>query len=156
MRHFNEKTSARKRTDSCLIWYHKIMKLLGIDFGRKRVGIAVSDEEQKIAFPKAVYPNDKKLIGRVADFCKENSVSGIVLGESKNFKGEDNPVMEDIFKFKTELETKTSLPVFLEPEFMSSSEAEKMRAEGDNKEMLDASAAAVILQSFLSRKENVN
>lgn len=134
-----------------LIWYHKVMKLLGIDFGRKKVGIAVSDEEQKIAFPKTVYPNDKKLLERIADFCKENSVSGIVLGESKNYKGEDNPVMKDILKFKTELETKTSLPVFMEPEFMSSSEAEKMRAEGDYKEMLDASAAAVILQSYLNK-----
>lgn len=126
-------------------------KLLGIDFGRKRVGIALSDEGRKIAFPKAVYLNDKKLLKRIENFCAENSVGGIVLGESKNYKGEDNPVMEDILKFKTELETKTSLPVFLEPEFMSSSEAEKMRAEGDNKEMLDASAAAIILQSYLNK-----
>lgn len=127
------------------------MKLLGIDFGRKRVGIAVSDEEQRIAFPKAVYPNDKKLIGRTADYCKENSVSGIVLGESKNFKGEDNPVMKDILKFKNKFEEATSLPIFMEPEFMTSSEAEKMRVEGDDKEMLDASAAAVILQSYLDK-----
>lgn len=118
------------------------------------MGIAVSDEEQKIAFPKAVYPNDKKLLKGIEDFCKENSVVGIVLGESKNFKGEDNPVMKDVLKFKTELETKTSLPVFMEPEFMSSSEAEKIRIPSDNIEMLDASAAAVILQSYLDKKRN--
>lgn len=129
-------------------------RLLGIDFGRKRVGIALSDENQKIAFPKAVYPNDKKLLERIADYCKGNSVLGIALGESKNFKGESNPIMKDILKFKKKLEEETSLPVFMEPEFMSSSEAEKMRAEGDDKEMLDASAAAVILQSYLSKKQN--
>lgn len=129
-------------------------RLLGIDFGRKRVGIAVSDEDRKIAFPKTVYPNDKNLIERIADLCKENSVVGIVLGESKNFKGEDNPVMKDILKFKEKIETATSPPVFLEPEFMSSSEAEKMRAEGDDEEMLDASAAAIILQSYLDKKFN--
>ena len=95
--------------------------------------------------------NDKKLIGRIADFCKENLVGGIVLGESKNFKGEDNPVMKDILKFKKRLEKATTLPVFLEPEFMSSSEAGKMRAEGDSAEMLDASAAAVILQSYMDK-----
>lgn len=132
------------------------MKLLGIDFGRKRVGIAVSDEEQKIAFPKAVYPNDKKLINRIADYCAENSVGGIVLGESRNFKGEDNPVMKDILKFKKKFEEATNLSVFMEPEFMTSSEAEKMRAEGDDKEMLDASAAAVILQSYLDKKQQSN
>jgi putative holliday junction resolvase len=127
------------------------MRLLGIDFGRKRVGIAMSDEKGKIAFPKAVYPNDKKLIERIANDCKENLVGGIVLGESKNFKGEDNFVMKDILKFKAEIEIAASLPVFMEPEFMTSSEAEKMRAEGDSAEMLDASAAAVILQSFLDK-----
>lgn len=130
------------------------MRYLGIDFGKKRVGIALSDEEGKIAFPKAVYLNDDKILKRIADYCEENSVSGIVLGESKNFKGEDNPIMKDIIEFKKELEIAASLPIFMEPEFMSSSEAGKMRVEGDNVEMLDASAAAVILQSYLSRREN--
>lgn len=127
------------------------MRLLGIDFGRKRVGIAVSDEEQKIAFPKAVYLNDKKLISRIVEYCKDNSVVGIVLGESKNFKGEDNSVMKDILRFKIKIEKTISLPVFMEPEFMSSSEAGKMRVPGDDEEMLDASAAAVILQSYLDK-----
>lgn len=127
------------------------MKLLGIDFGTKRVGIALSDDEQKIAFPKTVYLNDKKLILRIAEYCKDNSVGGIVLGESKNFKGEDNPVMKDILRFKTKIEKVLPIPVFMEPEFMSSSEAEKMRIPGDDEEMLDASAAAVILQSYLDK-----
>ena len=130
-------------------------RLLGIDLGRKRVGIAISDEEQKIAFPKAVYPNDKKLIERIAEYCEENSVAGIVLGESKNFKGENNPIMKNILNFKEKLEKATSLPIFMEPEFMTSVEAEKMRAEEDiREEMIDASAAAVILQSYLDKKRN--
>lgn len=137
------------------MWYHsEIMRLLGIDFGRKRVGIALSNEEQKIAFPKTVFPNDKKLVGLITDYCKENKVGGIVLGESKNFKGEDNPVMKDILKLKKKIEEATSLLVFLKPEFMTSSEAERMRAEGDGKEMLDASAAAIILQSYLDKQFN--
>lgn len=128
------------------------MRLLGIDFGKKRVGIAVSDEEEKIAFPKVVYSNDQKLIGRIANYCKENLISRIVLGESKNFKGEDNPVMKDILKFKAKIERTTSLPVCMEPEFLTSSEAEKMRAEEDGgSEMIDASAAAIILQSYLDK-----
>jgi len=126
-------------------------RLLGIDFGLKRVGIALSDEEQKIAFPKTVYPNDKKLVNQIAKFCAENSMIAIILGESKNFKGEDNPIMKYILKFKTEIENATSLPVYMEPEFMTSSEAKKMRAEDDSGEMIDASAAAVILQSYLDK-----
>jgi putative Holliday junction resolvase len=127
------------------------MRLLGIDFGRKKVGIALSDEDQEIAFPKIVYPNDKKLVERIVDYCVGNSVAGIILGESKNFKGEDNPIMKDILKFKAKIERASSLPVHMEPEFMSSSEAGKMRAEGDSEEMIDASAAAIILQSYLDK-----
>jgi len=129
-------------------------RLLGIDFGLKRVGIALSDEEQKIAFPKTVYPNDKKLVNQIAKYCEQNSVIGIVLGESKNFKGEDNPIMKDILKFKAEIEKEASLPVYMEPEFMTSSEAGKMRAEDDSGEMIDASAAAIILQSYLDKRQN--
>ncbi|MDE1988502.1 MAG: Holliday junction resolvase RuvX [Patescibacteria group bacterium] len=132
------------------------MRLIGIDFGKKRVGITMSDEEGKIAFPKTVYSNDNKLVDKIANDCKENSVGGIVLGESKNFKGKDNPIMKDILKFKEKIERATSLPVFMEPEFMSSSEAKKMRSEDDGKEMLDASAAAVILQSHLDKKAMLN
>ena len=128
-------------------------RLLGIDFGLKRVGIALSDEDQKIAFPKIVYPNDKKLVNQIAKFCAENSMIAIILGESKNFKGEDNPIMKDILKFKAEIEKATSLPVYMEPEFMTSSEAEKMRAEDDSGEMIDASAAAIILQSYLDKNQ---
>src|SRR3989344_1113366 len=132
----------------------KVGRLLGIDFGRKRVGVALSDEDQKIAFPKIVYPNGKKLLGLIAKYCEENSIIGIVLGESKNFKGEDNPIMKDILKFKAEIEKAMSLPVYMEPEFMSSSEAGKMRAEDDSGEIIDASAAAVILQSYLDKRRN--
>ena len=129
-------------------------RLLGIDFGLKRVGIALSDEDQKIAFPKIVYPNDKKLVNQIAKFCAENSMIAIILGESKNFKGEDNPIMKDILKFKTEIEKATSLSVYMEPEFMTSSEAKKMRAEDDSGEMIDASAATIILQSYLDKRRN--
>src|SRR3989338_11426339 len=100
-------------------------RLLGIDFGLKRVGIALSDEDQKIAFPKIVYPNDKKLVNQIAKFCAENSMIAIILGESKNFKGEDNLIMKDILKFKAEIENATSLLVYMEPKFMTSSEATK-------------------------------
>src|SRR3990167_4830804 len=130
-------------------------RLLGIDFGLKRVGIALSDEDQKIAFPKIVYPNDKKLLGLIADYCEENSVVGIALGESKNFKGEDNPIMKDILKFNAEIEKAASLPVYMNSEFMTSSEEKKMRDEDDSGEMIDASAAAVILQSYLDRNRKM-
>lgn len=70
------------------------------------------------------------------------------MGESHNFKGEPNKIMAEIEDFKKILEEKVKLEILLEPEFMTSSQAEQIT--GKNK-MQDASAAAIILQSYLDR-----
>ncbi len=127
------------------------MKYLGIDYGLKRVGIAVSDDNGKIAFPKDVISSDENLVNKVKDFCLAEKVTGIVLGDSKNFKGEDNEVMSHINKFSENLKKVLNLPIYFEPEFMTSIEA--TRIQGDI-EKIDASAAAIILQSFLNKMQN--
>ena len=77
---------------------------------------------------------------------------GIGAPESqKILRGENNPVMKDILKFKKLLRWR-HLPVFMEPEFMSSSEAGKMRAEGDSEKCSTLPPRLVILQSYLNKK----
>lgn len=120
---------------------------LGIDYGAKRVGVAVSDEEGRVAFPYSVVP-EKEALDVVTDLAKERGIAVAVIGESKNFAGEDNPVMERIKAFARELE-EAGLSVRFEPEFMTSAQA--ARAEGEQG-TLDASAAALILQSFLDKR----
>jgi|SRR3989344_2312675 len=129
------------------------MRYLGIDYGTKRVGIAVSDESASFALPDRVLPRTSRLVETIKLLCSDKKVGAIVLGESKNFKGEDNPIMSMIRDFKKELETEIGLPVHLEPEFLTSAEAE--RIQGKTK-MHDASAAALILQSFLDKLRNNN
>ena len=74
----------------------------------------------------------------------------VVVGESKNFKGEANEIQKSIDKFAKALEAKEmELDIVFEPEFMTSSQAEKIQGKNN---MLDASAATIILQSFLDRK----
>jgi len=124
------------------------MKYLGIDFGSKRVGVATSDEEGKMAFPYSVILNGEKLFTEIDKIIKKEKIDKIVIGESKNFAGEPNAIMKEIEKFKKELQDKTELKVIFEPEFMTSSQAEII--QGKN-EMHDASAAAIILQSFLDK-----
>ena len=134
------------------------MKYLGIDFGEKRVGIAVSDEEGKLAFPHDVLENKENLLDEILKIIEKEKIGEIVMGESKNFKNEPNKIMQEIEKFKQILEDlpaqagKTKLKVNLEPEFMTSAQAEQI--QGKN-EMHDASAAAIILQSFLDRKSSM-
>ena len=123
------------------------MRYLGIDYGMKRVGVALSDEAGEFALPFSVLPNDKKLLVTMASICREKNIGTIVLGESKNFAGEDNPLQEKINQFKKALEQATGLSVELEPEFFTSAEAARLQSKNVE---LDASAAALILKSFLS------
>ena len=125
-------------------------RYMGIDYGSKRVGIALSDESSTIAVPKAVLPNDRYLFSEVKNLCKGHDVSAIVIGESKDFKGNANPILKDTLFFKGELERDLGLPVHLEPEFLTSHQAANERGPDANTRLLDASAAAIILQSFLN------
>ena len=128
------------------------MRILGIDYGSKRVGLAMSDPSGAFAQPYSVVKNSKSLIAEIKTIILEEGVSEIVLGESKNFKGQDNTVMEKIREFKTALEKETELSVVFEPEFLSSHQAAYFQGKHD---LLDASAAAIILQSYLDRKKNI-
>lgn len=123
------------------------MRYLGIDYGTKRVGVALSDEVGEFALPFSVLPNDKKLLVTMVRICQEKNIGTIVLGESKNFAGEDNPLQEKINRFKKVLEQNTKLPVYFEPEFFTSTEAARLQGKNNK---LDASSAALILKSFLS------
>jgi putative transcription antitermination factor YqgF len=124
------------------------MKYLGIDYGEKRVGIAISDIEGKVAFPKIVLENNSELVKNISDLCTENSVEAVVIGESKDYKGEDNKISPKIISFKRELSSVIKLPISLEPEFMTSMQVEKTFGKTD---MLDASAASIILQTFMDK-----
>ncbi len=126
------------------------MRLLGIDYGTKRVGIALSDETGVFAFPHSVLKNNKDLIKKITEICKREKVVKIILGESLDYKGKDNSIMRMVAVFKNILEKETGLNVVYENESMSSAEAERIQGKG---EMLDASAAAIILKSFIDKQK---
>ena len=145
------------------------MRYLGIDYGSKRVGIALSDEGLQFALPKIVFPNNYKLVSKIKEFCKENDVSLIVIGESKNYKGEENAIMKAARAFAEDLKGVTGTAIAFEPEFLTSAEADRInqprrspsrekgagsRPEHHKNEMLDASAAALILKSYLEKIKN--
>lgn len=121
------------------------MRYLGIDYGGKRVGIAESDAEGKFAFPKLVIKNSSKLADEIANMCKENKISRVVIGESLDYNQKPNPIMEGINKLITELQER-QIAIDKHPEFLSSIEAQHI---DKNKDKLDARAAAIILQDYL-------
>jgi len=128
------------------------MRYLGIDFGGKRVGIAVSDETGKMAFPYTVIPNNQNLLREIEEVIKKEGIDRVVMGESKNFKGKPNRIMREIGAFKKRLEEEAKLRVHFESEFMTSVQAKHIQGEN---EMHDASAASIILQSYLDRNQHM-
>lgn len=124
------------------------MRLVGIDYGRKRVGVAVSDEDAKFALPYAVWKNGPDLVAMIKALCLEKRADALVIGESRNLDGSENEILKDIGFLKTALETELAIPVYLEPEFYTTAEAERIQGKSA---FTDASAAALILKSYLER-----
>ena len=137
------------------------MKYLGIDYGSKRVGIAISDDGGTLAFPYKIINNNLELLDTIHNICGEESISAIVLGLSQDLSGEPNKIMGSIEELKKNLEAELELPIYFQKEFMTTVEArgregkEIMNARKVIKEksvQADASAAALILQRFLDKK----
>ena len=129
------------------------MKFLGIDYGTKRIGIAISDEAGEFAFPKAVIAGSADPLIEVVKICAEEEVAGIVIGESLATNGAENTIGEQVAKFKAKLAVLTSLPVFFEREDFSSVEAHRYQTKKGER---DDSAAAIILQRFLDKRKGIN
>jgi putative holliday junction resolvase len=127
------------------------MKILGIDYGSKRVGLATCDTESGMAFPKSVVSNDKNLLNGILELCKKEGVAEIVMGESKNLNGEDNSITADSREFKALLSKSFGKEVIFAPEFYSTYQASRIQGDSD---MIDASAAAIILQSYVDKLKN--
>ena len=127
------------------------MRILAIDYGTKKVGVAISDDTQILAFPKAVLRNSHTLMGEICDAIQTHNVTELVVGQSLNQDGEENLLMEDVKGFVGRLEKETGLPVSLEPEHFTSEEARK---SGVPASLADAAAAALILQRFLDKRSS--
>lgn len=127
------------------------MRYLGIDYGTKRIGLAISDEGGTLAFPYAILENGKGSIGEIKTICAHEAVETIVIGESVDYKGQPNIVKKEIDKFIVELKKVAGVPIIEEREFMSTQQARFYQMK---RKRVDDSAAAIILQSYLDRKNN--
>ncbi len=145
------------------------MKFLGIDYGTKRIGIAISDEESMLAFPKEIVANDPNSFKKIGEIIKTENISEIVVGESVDFSGKLNVLSARIEIFIKELQNKFELPVHKQKEFLTSVEARNSRDTKKNLSQsqahsklkqiksgrIDASAAALILQRYLDKINNI-
>ncbi len=130
--------------------YNTLMRLLGIDFGSKKTGLALTDESGSMAFPHSVIPTNADLLKTVEALIVREKVGEIVLGYSLNRDGEPNKVHEAASELLLDLTLATGLPVHLQPEQYTTQAA--IRLQGKSV-MTDAAAAALILDSFITQKK---
>ena len=141
------------------------MRIVGLDVGERRIGVAVSDVTRTLARPLGVLrPAGLDVdavrlsadeIGRLAG--EEDGVASIVVGLPRRLDGTPSDMTRRVEQFARQLEARTALPVTLQDERLSSREAESRLAirEKDwrvRKQRLDAAAAAVILQDYLDNR----
>lgn len=135
--------------------------ILAIDYGRKRIGLAVSAAPEGGARPLGILPhtNRRDDIRRLRELCREHSVGRIVVGWPIRLDGTPGPMAAETSQFAERLRKQLGLPVELSDERLSSWEAEQLAGETETRrkaspakrKALDDVAAAVILRDYLSR-----
>lgn len=132
------------------------MRYLAIDHGTKRTGLAICDADEKIASPLGVVQGQKDLVQQIAHIVEREGVGAIVVGLPVNMDDSEGPQAKVVKAFAQKLGTHVDVPVHLQDERLSSFAAEeKLQASGlsrgKKRGLLDAIAAAEILQAFLER-----
>jgi len=131
-------------------------RILAIDFGTKRIGLAITDPLKLFAIPYDTIPNDQNTLEKIQQIVTEKYVIKVILGNPVKENGEDSIISKNIRRFKTELEKKINLEIELVDERYSSEIASKRIIESvpskkkrRNKSLIDKNAAAVILEDYL-------
>ena len=130
-------------------------QILGIDYGERRIGLAISDQTKSIAFPFRVVVNEN--LDFILDFlkklCIKKDIESLVIGLPLSLSGKDTPQTKKVRQFSRNIKI-LGLPVFLQDERLSSLSAKKSLIKqkiktGHNKGKIDEVAAAIFLQQFL-------
>lgn len=136
-------------------------KILGIDYGKVRIGLAISSDTKTMAFPFKTIIAEKDTEKTIAHLLKElgsENISSFVIGLPLLMNGTDSDMTREVRAFAKALEEATGKTVDLWDERLTSKEIEKLLIESDMKrkkrsKILDTLSATLILQSYLDRKK---
>ena len=127
------------------------MKTLGIDYGEKRIGLAVSDESQTFARELSIV-SPKEFWDSIKQIILDNEISSIVIGWPLNMSGEETDKTREVAEFKKKLEILVDIDADIIDERLSSQMAEHISG---SKKDLDSLAAQILLQNWLDRNKNL-
>jgi putative Holliday junction resolvase len=132
------------------------MRILALDHGTRRVGIAVSDELQMIAQPLEYIPPEPfaDFLKRLKDILREKEVELILIGMPRNMDGSYGPAALKVQDFVAALRVAVTVPIQTWDERLTSAQAQRFLIQGgvrrrERKEKVDKTAAAILLQSYL-------
>jgi putative Holliday junction resolvase len=126
------------------------MRKLGIDYGTKKIGLALTDESGSMAFPHSVIPTNHDVMKVLVNLISKEKVGEIVIGHSLDRNGKPNAVHAGVESLMLDLTLETGLPVHLQPEQYTTQAAIQLQGKTA---MTDAAAAALILDSFITQKK---
>jgi len=132
------------------------MRILSLDHGTKRIGVAVSDETKTIAQPLEYIPAEPfgDFLERLRKLLLEKEIDLILIGMPRNMDGSYGPAAHKVETFAGVLKTAVTVPIKLWDERLTSAMANRVMIQGNvrrdkRKEKVDAMAAAILLQSYL-------
>jgi putative Holliday junction resolvase len=136
-----------------------IARLLGIDYGDSRIGLAISDELGSFAHPYRTLPSSTRLIDEIRTIVEKEKISGIIVGLPKNMDGSLGPSAAKAKLFGEQLALAVpSVKILFWDERLTTREAQRaLHAAGKNakqsKKMIDQVAAQILLQNYLDSLE---
>ncbi len=127
------------------------MRILAIDFGEKRIGLATSDATQMLATPRKTLgrKSDEGLAREILEFCAQEEIGLILMGVPRSPEGVESPFAARIRSFAAKLASRTVIPVRFHEETLTSNEAARRLPPGAPREDVDRMAAAVLLEDYL-------
>ena len=132
------------------------MRYLGIDFGEKRIGVAVSDDQARLAVPVGVVHrhNDYDSIAELREMALQRDAGALVVGRPTRLDGRPGSLARRVERFARRLAAACRLPLFFVDETLTSVEAERQSRDGatGRGESVDAVAARILLQDWLDQE----
>ena len=128
------------------------MRILAVDFGERRIGLATSDATGTLATPRRTLSRrgDPEAAAEIVRFCEEEGIELILLGIPRSPDGRESAFAARIRSFAAKLGARTAIPIRFHEETLTSDEAARRLPPGASREELDRTAAAVLLEDYLT------
>ncbi|MCX6745040.1 MAG: Holliday junction resolvase RuvX [Candidatus Parcubacteria bacterium] len=129
-------------------------KFLAIDYGARKIGLAIGDTETKIASPFKILENTPQLLDELRAICQSEKINILVLGVPVGLKGIKSEQYEQVIAFSNKLSESLGLEIVQQDENLTSTYAQKLLQGTKAKGKDDAVAAMIVLQSYLDSLNN--